>query len=111
MPTAREEAADDEGQGVGTRWAVLVAGSSGYGNYRHQVMLCFISCSFFFHMEKFSASKSFRFLLEESSIGITCSSFLGVELKFKLSERDTRPCCVAFKWWMEIFCSLWISPH
>ena len=22
---------------VGTRWAVLVAGSSGYGNYRHQV--------------------------------------------------------------------------
>jgi len=24
---------------VGTRWAVLVAGSSGYGNYRHQVSL------------------------------------------------------------------------
>jgi legumain len=22
---------------VGTKWAVLVAGSSGYGNYRHQV--------------------------------------------------------------------------
>ena len=29
-----DEEADD---GVGTRWAVLVAGSSGYGNYRHQV--------------------------------------------------------------------------
>lgn len=27
---------DDE-QPAGTRWAVLVAGSSGYGNYRHQV--------------------------------------------------------------------------
>ncbi|KAI6702246.1 hypothetical protein NL676_011382 [Syzygium grande] len=40
MPTAREEAADDEGQGVGTRWAVLVAGSSGYGNYRHQADVC-----------------------------------------------------------------------
>lgn len=27
----------EEADGVGTRWAVLVAGSSGYGNYRHQV--------------------------------------------------------------------------
>lgn len=26
-----------EDDAVGTRWAVLVAGSSGYGNYRHQV--------------------------------------------------------------------------
>ncbi|KAG8065469.1 hypothetical protein GUJ93_ZPchr0004g39211 [Zizania palustris] len=25
---------------VGTRWAVLVAGSSGYGNYRHQADVC-----------------------------------------------------------------------
>ena len=33
MPAESEE---DE---VGTRWAVLVAGSSGYGNYRHQVNL------------------------------------------------------------------------
>ena len=31
---AAAPAAEDE---VGTRWAVLVAGSSGYGNYRHQV--------------------------------------------------------------------------
>jgi legumain len=31
---ARAVEEDDE---VGTRWAVLVAGSSGYGNYRHQV--------------------------------------------------------------------------
>ena len=29
------EGEDDDA--VGTRWAVLVAGSSGYGNYRHQV--------------------------------------------------------------------------
>lgn len=29
---------DDRGlEGNGTRWAVLVAGSLGYGNYRHQV--------------------------------------------------------------------------
>lgn len=27
----------EEDDAVGTRWAVLVAGSSGYGNYRHQV--------------------------------------------------------------------------
>ena len=27
----------DLDQQLGTRWAVLVAGSSGYGNYRHQV--------------------------------------------------------------------------
>jgi hypothetical protein len=33
--TARGEEAEDDA--VGTRWAVLVAGSSGYGNYRHQV--------------------------------------------------------------------------
>ncbi|CAN1333303.1 Vacuolar-processing enzyme beta-isozyme [Linum perenne] len=35
MPT--EEAEDDE---IGTRWAVLVAGSKGYGNYRHQADVC-----------------------------------------------------------------------
>ncbi|RLM74129.1 vacuolar-processing enzyme beta-isozyme 1 [Panicum miliaceum] len=42
MPTeergdAAAPAAEDE---VGTRWAVLVAGSSGYGNYRHQADVC-----------------------------------------------------------------------
>ena len=26
----------------GTKWAVLVAGSSGYGNYRHQVINCLL---------------------------------------------------------------------
>lgn len=31
MPTDQD---DDE---LGTQWAVLVAGSSGFGNYRHQV--------------------------------------------------------------------------
>jgi hypothetical protein len=42
MPTEKGDAAaastaaeEDE---VGTKWAVLIAGSSGYGNYRHQVM-------------------------------------------------------------------------
>ena len=29
--------AEEDDAVVGTRWAVLVAGSSGYGNYRHQV--------------------------------------------------------------------------
>lgn len=33
LPTEKEEPAEE----AGTRWAVLVAGSSGYGNYRHQV--------------------------------------------------------------------------
>lgn len=31
----------DEDDDVGTRWAVLIAGSSGYGNYRHQVCSAF----------------------------------------------------------------------
>nr|CAB3447373.1 unnamed protein product [Digitaria exilis] len=31
---------EEEDDGVGTRWAVLVAGSSGYGNYRHQADIC-----------------------------------------------------------------------
>lgn len=34
LPTQEVDAESDE---VGTRWAVLVAGSNGYGNYRHQV--------------------------------------------------------------------------
>ncbi|PHT92645.1 Vacuolar-processing enzyme [Capsicum annuum] len=34
-----EEAEEDGGHG-GVRWAVLVAGSSGYGNYRHQADVC-----------------------------------------------------------------------
>eukprot|EP00262_Sarcandra_glabra_P009435 TRINITY_DN23819_c0_g1_i1.p1 TRINITY_DN23819_c0_g1~~TRINITY_DN23819_c0_g1_i1.p1 ORF type:complete len:489 (-),score=76.43 TRINITY_DN23819_c0_g1_i1:167-1633(-) len=29
-----------EDDSVGTRWAVLIAGSSGYGNYRHQADIC-----------------------------------------------------------------------
>ncbi|GLT47204.1 hypothetical protein SLA2020_209150 [Shorea laevis] len=33
MPTEKDEE-------LGTRWAVLVAGSSGYGNYRHQADVC-----------------------------------------------------------------------
>lgn len=36
MPTDQFEPEED-GEGAGTRWAVLVAGSYGYGNYRHQV--------------------------------------------------------------------------
>ncbi|KAL4199787.1 hypothetical protein AMTRI_Chr03g146600 [Amborella trichopoda] len=35
MPSQKEG-----GEGVGTRWAVLVAGSSGFGNYRHQADVC-----------------------------------------------------------------------
>ncbi|XP_077235465.1 beta vacuolar processing enzyme [Tasmannia lanceolata] len=36
MPTESGE----EGDEIGTRWAVLVAGSKGYGNYRHQADIC-----------------------------------------------------------------------
>ena len=36
LPTEKDETEELAGE-VGTRWAVLVAGSSGYGNYRHQV--------------------------------------------------------------------------
>lgn len=37
MPVEKDDEARDGDQDVGTRWAVLVAGSSGFGNYRHQV--------------------------------------------------------------------------
>lgn len=40
MPTEKDDAEEVDGE-VGTRWAVLVAGSSGYGNYRHQVFFVF----------------------------------------------------------------------
>ncbi|XP_062184109.1 vacuolar-processing enzyme beta-isozyme 1-like [Phragmites australis] len=46
MPTekggdaAADPAATEAEDEVGTRWAVLVAGSSGYGNYRHQADVC-----------------------------------------------------------------------
>lgn len=33
---------DEEEMRNGTNWAVLVAGSNGYGNYRHQVRLSFL---------------------------------------------------------------------
>ncbi|ONK69978.1 uncharacterized protein A4U43_C05F28930 [Asparagus officinalis] len=32
--------ADRDDGAVGTRWAVLIAGSSGFGNYRHQADIC-----------------------------------------------------------------------
>lgn len=32
---------DDDDGSVGTRWAVLIAGSNGYWNYRHQVYLLY----------------------------------------------------------------------
>ncbi|PNT54091.2 hypothetical protein POPTR_001G119800v4 [Populus trichocarpa] len=41
MPTGKDEPeVDDDGEEIGSRWAVLVAGSSGYGNYRHQADVC-----------------------------------------------------------------------
>lgn len=40
MPTETDEPAEDDEKEGGTRWAVLVAGSSGYGNYRHQADVC-----------------------------------------------------------------------
>jgi len=36
-------AENDDDSNSGTRWAVLVAGSSGYWNYRHQVLLRLVS--------------------------------------------------------------------
>ena len=36
LPSTSE---DDDGAAVGTRWALLIAGSNGYYNYRHQVKL------------------------------------------------------------------------
>lgn len=38
LPTEPVDAVDSDE--IGTRWAVLVAGSSGYGNYRHQSDVC-----------------------------------------------------------------------
>ncbi|GAB2212310.1 hypothetical protein Droror1_Dr00025663 [Drosera rotundifolia] len=38
MSTEKDDAVEDDD--VGTRWAVLVAGSKGYGNYRHQADVC-----------------------------------------------------------------------
>lgn len=37
----RPAAEDDDS--VGTRWAVLIAGSNGYWNYRHQVTMIIIA--------------------------------------------------------------------
>ncbi|KAJ7952465.1 Vacuolar-processing enzyme [Quillaja saponaria] len=39
LPTEKDEPVDVD-QEVVTRWAILVAGSSGYGNYRHQADVC-----------------------------------------------------------------------
>lgn len=43
LPSEKQEPpAEEGGEPVGTRWAVLVAGSSGYANYRHQVCVCVV---------------------------------------------------------------------
>ncbi|KDP25622.1 hypothetical protein JCGZ_20778 [Jatropha curcas] len=39
LPTEEDASEVDDDQ-IGTRWAVLVAGSRGYGNYRHQADVC-----------------------------------------------------------------------
>ncbi|KAF3495260.1 hypothetical protein DY000_02056999 [Brassica cretica] len=36
----------DDSSAAGTKWAVLVAGSRGYWNYRHQVLIAILSSSF-----------------------------------------------------------------
>ena len=43
MWSNKEEANPSDGS-VGTRWAVLIAGSSGFWNYRHQVEFFLIPC-------------------------------------------------------------------
>ncbi|TVU34126.1 hypothetical protein EJB05_15955 [Eragrostis curvula] len=40
LPSERAEAAGESDDSVGTRWAVLIAGSNGYYNYRHQADVC-----------------------------------------------------------------------
>ncbi|KAJ1283864.1 hypothetical protein BS78_03G159900 [Paspalum vaginatum] len=40
LPSDRAEAGDETDDVVGTRWAVLIAGSNGYYNYRHQADVC-----------------------------------------------------------------------
>ncbi|XP_076916456.1 vacuolar-processing enzyme-like [Bidens hawaiensis] len=37
LPSEKHDVDDDS---VGTRWAILIAGSNGYGNYRHQADVC-----------------------------------------------------------------------
>ncbi|CAN7090473.1 hypothetical protein IGI04_034098 [Brassica rapa subsp. trilocularis] len=40
MPSEEAKSNEQEKTMIGTRWAVLIAGSSGYGNYRHQADVC-----------------------------------------------------------------------
>ncbi|KAE8708636.1 hypothetical protein F3Y22_tig00110336pilonHSYRG00009 [Hibiscus syriacus] len=40
LPSEKDEPRDEDDQELGTRWAVLVAGSAGFGNYRHQAEVC-----------------------------------------------------------------------
>ncbi|CAL9780938.1 unnamed protein product [Musa acuminata subsp. burmannicoides] len=40
VPEPGEGGRQDEEEETGTKWALLVAGSSGYGNYRHQADVC-----------------------------------------------------------------------
>lgn len=39
LPSEKEVSEEESKDEIGTRWAVLVAGSMGFGNYRHQVSL------------------------------------------------------------------------
>lgn len=42
LPSEASRFFDDADDSVGTRWAVLLAGSNGYWNYRHQVVISYI---------------------------------------------------------------------
>ncbi|XP_078167435.1 beta vacuolar processing enzyme [Carex rostrata] len=40
LPSEKEVSEEESEDEIGTRWAVLVAGSMGFGNYRHQADVC-----------------------------------------------------------------------
>lgn len=60
-----DDGPDEQDDGtVGTRWAVLIAGSNGYWNYRHQVLILhdiiFLNSEIFFFVIKLQLLMEFE---------------------------------------------------
>lgn len=73
LPSDRFDGARTSGDGddaVGTRWAVLIAGSNGFYNYRHQVCVCFLHRSSSSLLDCYYAlfTKSFSILFDVKNL-------------------------------------------
>lgn len=84
MPSEKEVWEEESEDEIGTRWGVLVAGSMGFGNYRHQVTLLILYfCNSLLHVPKFFILCQIRFACHEN---LCCSIELGQNFNLQATK-------------------------